>query len=271
MLDMNGHRAFITFNVEGRIFRIPSYWPLFDLELMVGRRLPLDSPGEFEFEGVAISVVEAGFLLRARHPPTGAVIEAIHSLWPFPDWLAHMEREGTPCALILQATGLHALEWRERYLEWARIEELRHAEYLVTQQGKTFEEVFAWAPDMADREEVQQLRGRLANAGIAAKRKQGGRGKSRDLWPHKRELGLLALDILRNHPGCKDLMAACRLACQLRPEWLPTKRWTGENGPAAYLWDAIRKDFKGTVFADRPARPVSTHGTDGKPHTEKPA
>lgn len=270
MIDMNGHRAIVTFDAGGRVFRLSSYWALFDLEAMVGRRLSLGAPGEFEFEGVAIFVVESGFLLHVRQPATGNVVELTASLWSFPDWLDHMEREGTPRVLILQAAGLQALEWREHYLEWARLEELRHAEYLITQQGKTFEEVFAWAPHTAGREEMQRLRGRMENAGLAPARKQGGRGKSRGLWPHKRELGLLALDILRNHPDCKDLMAACRLACRLRPEWLPPKRWNGENGPAAYLWDAIRKDFKGTVFADRLVQTVSTYGTDCKPRTKKP-
>lgn len=269
MIDMNGHRAIVTFDAGGQIFTIPSHWPLFDLELMVGRRLPLDSPGEFKFEGVAIFVVETGFVLHVRHPPTGGVVVLDDYLRAFPGWLDRMEREGTPRALILQAAGLQALEWRERYLEWGRLEELRHAEHLITHQGKTFEEVFAWAPHTADRPEMERLRGRLANAGIGAKRKQGGRGKSRDLWPHKRELGILALDILRDHPDGKDLMAACRLACQLRPEWLP-KRWTVGSGPAAYLWDAIRKDSKVSVFADRLARSASAHGADCKPHTKKP-
>lgn len=269
MSDMNGFMATITFEVGERRFHMSGYWSLFDLELMVGRRLSIDSPESFEFEGIAISTLPDGFLLYVRSPATGEVSESTEYLWAFPDWLDHMEACGHSRLDILQATGLQALELREQYRAWARAEELQHAKYLI-ESGMTFEEIVAHAPPLAEREEFLLLWGHMKAAGTAPKRKRGRKGKARDLWPRQRELGRLAIDLFLNLPGYNNLTEACRDACKLRPDWLPAKRWKGDREAAEFLRDALRKDFDDPAFENPFNRSVPSHWTERKAPINNP-
>lgn len=237
---MTGYCIAIKFNAGGRLWRVETSWSLFDIELLLDQRLPLGHPVTLELDGHTLFVYEWGLLLQFYQPSTGAIIEAQCSFWAFTAWFDHMDQHGTPRQNIIGAAGLQALEWHEQYLQWARAEELQHAKWLVERDGYKPAELLTWLPRLAEEPEFKNLPS------------PKGQGRHKRQPPaHILELGALTLSIYRLSVAI-TFMGACRLACQLRPEWVP-QYWRNhsEREPCNFLNDSLRKnEFKGTVFED---------------------
>lgn len=223
-------QAITLFDADGRRWRIVGELPLFDMELLLGKRLELAQPYSIELIGRAISLYEWGALIQANQPNTDGLIEFQHGLWAFSDWLDHLEQQGTQRGKVLGSTGLPALVWHEHYLRWAHDEEYRHTRHLL-EQGHPLENLMEWHPRMLDNPRVAKLVKSFEQNGLISKR---GKGRPGHMTAAVRELAALAFDIHRHDvPGVADsFLAACWHACNLRPEWVPSQ-WTVQAGTRA--------------------------------------
>ncbi len=224
-------RLIVRFDTGGRAWRIEGACSLFDMELLQGRRLPLGEAISLEVEGYTLYLHEWGLLLQFYAPGTRDVSEVQHSLWAFPGWLDHMAQQGTPRGRIIGGTGLPALEWHAQYLEWARAAEVQHARWLLERRRRTPDELYVWCPRLRDDPEWLAYLASVDRPAIHSTKGRGGGRPRKPVEPYLRELYLLALDIHRSKvEGVPDdWLSACRYACELRPEWVPSA-WMAEEG-----------------------------------------
>lgn len=228
--QMQRHDCRITFlfYVNGRPWRVAGECSLYDMELLQGRRLELGVKYEVVLPGHALVLREQGLLVLSSKPGSAELSEFTHGLWAFPSWLKHLESIGTNRSDVVGSSDLQALEWYERYLQWAHDEEYRHLEHL-TAQGKSLDELELWWPELRDNPLAAALVDDLErNSGLAKR----GRGRpAGSMGAAIRELYALAVDIYRHDvPGMSDSwLAACWEACRLRPEWVP-RQWAIKGG-----------------------------------------
>lgn len=219
-----------SFDAGASLWRIVGECPLFEMEMLSGRRLELGGRYELELRGYGLQLYEWGVLIWAYMPGTQDLAEFSSRLWAFPDWLQQLEQAGVGVKRsdVVGASGLQALEWHERYLGWAANEEYRHLEHLLG-QGKTLDEIEAWHPRFSDNAKAVALIADLEQKGQLPKRRKG--RPTGSMGSAIRELYALALDVYRHDvPGIADSwLAACWEACRLRPEWVP-REWAIKSG-----------------------------------------
>lgn len=264
MTTPTNNRGVIKFDAGGRLWSIKLPWALPALEAVLGKRLPLNYVCDLELEGQTLVLYEWGMLLHIIRPGTSTIVEIQYPLWPFSAWLDFMERHGTPRALIVGVAGTQALEWHAQYLPWASALNKLMAAFSIEIFGVKPAELIAWSPELAEDAEFQAYVGGLFLKGRLPK----GQGRPKKPPPaHIQSLGLLAIEACRSSTAT-DMMAACRLACEHRPDWVP-KRWqVGDTQPGEHLYRALRK-IDGTVVDDILHLEALPHWAEQKPYYSK--
>lgn len=255
-------RLIVRFVTGGRVWCIDGVCSLLDMELLQGRRLPLGEAISLEVEGYTLYLHEWGLLLQFYLPGTRDLSESQYSLWAFPEWLNHMEQQGTPRAKIVGDAGLQALEWHAQYIEWAKRQELQHARWELEHNRLTPDELYVWCPRLRHDPEWLAYLESLDRPAIHSTKGRGGGRPRKPVELHVRELYLLALDLYRiKVEGLSDdWLSACWHACRLRPDWVPNA-WRADEGkfrdgqrkgPGQRLYDLARKPhIAGSILEDR--------------------
>lgn len=229
--------AVIKFDTGGRRWSIKLPWELHALETVLGKRLPLDYVYGLDLDGRTLVLHEWGATLHINRPGTNDVVEILYPLWKFSFWLDFMGRQGTPRSQIVGADGLQALELHAQYSTWASYLDKLTAAFYIEIYGVKPAEIIAVSPELADDVEFQAYLGSLLLKGRLPK----GRGRHQMSKPaHVRYLGAIALNICRSAP-VRNMLAACREACELRPDWVPRRWQVGEAKPGEHLYRALRK------------------------------